>query len=164
MEDYSVNRPKDAHAICDLALNNYVEVLIAFLCLIVIGSIHCMARQMRSKVNSSWFMFRKKIHNALYKLCPDTLIPLYSMVSALAAALHSCAHYCAQVSFSNIPYSEVIERAARQEQLVSTLLLGAGVVGLVGVAALAARFVPIKIRAKLDVTVEGLPGWLANRL
>ncbi len=78
-------------------------------------------------------MFRKKIHNFLYKLSPDNLIPLYSMVS-----------------FSNIPYSEVISRSAAQDKLVTNLLIGAGSTILIGAAAFAIN----RWKLKLDFTFK----------
>lgn len=37
--------------------------------------------QMREHVNSTWFIFRKRLDNLLHALLPSTIIPLYTMVS-----------------------------------------------------------------------------------
>jgi len=58
---YSLDRYKDAYAICDLALYNYKE--------------------MRSHVNSRLFLFRRRLDRLLYWLFPRYFIPLYSMVT-----------------------------------------------------------------------------------
>lgn len=78
---YSTERYKDSHAICDLALYNYIE--------------------MRSHVSSRLFLLRRRLDRLLFWLFPRYFIPLYSMVT-----------------FSRIPYSTVIEQAARQDRMV----------------------------------------------
>ncbi|KAL9957905.1 hypothetical protein ACROYT_G034860 [Oculina patagonica] len=61
LAEYSRIRNKDAEAICDLAMYNYIE--------------------MRSLVTSPVFLMKKKLFNFLHWLMPKTFIPLYSMVS-----------------------------------------------------------------------------------
>lgn len=61
LENYSITRNPAAVAICDLAMENYVE--------------------MRHKVTSRWFLFHKTIINALSRIFPSKFIPLYTMVS-----------------------------------------------------------------------------------
>ena len=58
---YSETRWKDAHAIADLSMYNYLE--------------------MRSHVTSRFFLFRKYIDNALNRMFPRLFVPLYSMVA-----------------------------------------------------------------------------------
>ena len=58
---YSETRWKDAHAIADLSMYNYLE--------------------MRSHVTSRFFLFRKYIDNALNRMFPRSFVPLYSMVA-----------------------------------------------------------------------------------
>jgi len=58
---YSMDRYKDAYAICDLALYNYTE--------------------MRSHVSSRLFLLRRRLDRWLYWLFPRHFIPLYSMVT-----------------------------------------------------------------------------------
>jgi len=59
IEIFGQERPKDAHAIADLALYNYIE--------------------MRDLVTSNWFLFRKKIDNILTAMVPSLVKPLYEM-------------------------------------------------------------------------------------
>uniref|UniRef100_A0A8C2TLQ3 Kynurenine 3-monooxygenase n=1 Tax=Coturnix japonica TaxID=93934 RepID=A0A8C2TLQ3_COTJA len=56
--------------------------------------------QMREHVNSTWFIFRKRINNLLHTLMPSTIIPLYTMVT-----------------FSRIRYHEVLQRWKWQEKV-----------------------------------------------
>ena len=58
---YSMDRHKDAYAICDLALDNYVVI--------------------RSQVSSKLFRLRRRLDHWLYWLFPRHFIPLYSMVA-----------------------------------------------------------------------------------
>ena len=58
---YTASRCTDVHAICDLAMYNYLE--------------------MRSHVNSWSFLLKKKLDGFLHFLMPRTFIPLYTMVS-----------------------------------------------------------------------------------
>ncbi|KAJ3115574.1 kynurenine 3-monooxygenase, mitochondrial precursor [Phlyctochytrium bullatum] len=61
LTEYSATRHKDAVAICDLAMYNYVE--------------------MRSSVIKFSYLFRKKVEGFLHRFFPKTVIPLYTMVS-----------------------------------------------------------------------------------
>jgi len=61
LEEYSAKRKKDADAISDLALRNYIE--------------------MRDLVADDKFLLRKKIEKELYTLWPEDYVPLYSMVT-----------------------------------------------------------------------------------
>ncbi|KAJ3293844.1 hypothetical protein HDU79_011873 [Rhizoclosmatium sp. JEL0117] len=61
LEEYSELRNPDAEAICDLALNNYVE--------------------MRSSVTKLSYKMRKALEGFLHRWFPKTVIPLYTMVS-----------------------------------------------------------------------------------
>ncbi|XP_077999084.1 kynurenine 3-monooxygenase-like [Glandiceps talaboti] len=100
LPEYSRIRNPDAEAMCDLAMYNYIE--------------------MRSKVNSRWFLFRKKVDNLLHWLMPKTFIPLYTMVT-----------------FSRIRYHVVINKWHFQEKLVNgalMMMLSASVMGLVYMA------------------------------
>lgn len=72
--------------------------------------------EMSSLVTSRYFIFRKNLDNLLYSLFPSTCIPLYTMVT-----------------FTQIPYSEVVERHKRQYQNVT---LGLATVGFGAVAGL----------------------------
>jgi kynurenine 3-monooxygenase len=61
LDEFSKTRSKDAMAMCDLALFNYIE--------------------MRSEVLNPKFLFRKKVEAFLTRIFPKSVIPLYSMVS-----------------------------------------------------------------------------------
>ncbi|XP_796984.1 kynurenine 3-monooxygenase [Strongylocentrotus purpuratus] len=92
---YSTFRGPDAKAICDLAMYNYVE--------------------MRSLVNSRWFLFRKKVDWLLNWFLPSKYIPLYSMVT-----------------FSRIRYHMVINKWKKQDKIVNNglILLGLSSLGM----------------------------------
>ncbi|XP_074595031.1 kynurenine 3-monooxygenase cn [Brevipalpus obovatus] len=61
LEKFSEIRVKDGHAICELALYNYIE--------------------MRDLVNSRSFILRKYFDNFMNRLLPNYWIPLYTMVT-----------------------------------------------------------------------------------
>jgi kynurenine 3-monooxygenase len=85
-EEYERTRKPNADAISALALSNFIE--------------------MRDRVASPLFLFKKKIEKLLHALFPRWFIPLYTMVS-----------------FTTIPYAEAVARAARQDR---ALRWGAG--------------------------------------
>eukprot|EP00126_Sphaerothecum_destruens_P005941 Sdes_comp19126_c0_seq2m9846 len=93
--EFSKQRKDDAHAICDLAMYNYIE--------------------MREKVNSKWFLFRKSIDNILHRFFPKVFIPLYTMVS-----------------FTRIPYSVVVKNHQIQSKLIDHVLMASSFTGLLG--------------------------------
>jgi len=102
LSEYSKNRVPDAHAICDLAMYNYIE--------------------MSYLVTTTKYKLRKKIDNFLFALFPKYWIPLYTMVT-----------------FSRIPYSEVVKRRDKQDKIIrDTIFNVVPVVGL-GVAIFAFR-------------------------
>lgn len=101
---YSMDRHKDTHAICDLALYNYTE--------------------MRSHVNSTLFLLRRRLDRWLYWLFPRHFIPLYSMVT-----------------FSRIPYNTVVQRAARQDKIVQRGIISVSILGSVFVCSVMVWFV-----------------------
>ncbi|EDV25187.1 uncharacterized protein TRIADDRAFT_24922, partial [Trichoplax adhaerens] len=59
-QQYSETRIRDTDSICDLSLYNYHE--------------------MRSHVNSKVYLLRRAIDNVIFRLLPNTYIPLYTMV------------------------------------------------------------------------------------
>ncbi|XP_056422873.1 kynurenine 3-monooxygenase isoform X3 [Hyla sarda] len=87
--EFSRLRVPDAHAISDLAMYNYKE--------------------MRSHVNSKWFLYRKYIDNFLHMLMPSTFIPLYSMVT-----------------FTRIRYHKVVLRWKWQNRVINAGLVTCG--------------------------------------
>jgi kynurenine 3-monooxygenase len=87
MPAYSALRKPHGDAICQLALDNFIE--------------------MRASVTSARFVWRKKFEKFLHKLMPETFIPLYTMVS-----------------FTTIPYADVVARARRQDRWLYGILWG----------------------------------------
>jgi kynurenine 3-monooxygenase len=75
--------------------------------------------EMRSSVARPTFLLRKKLEKLLHRLMPATFIPLYTMVT-----------------FSNIPYARVVERARKQERWLNLGLLLGGLLVLASVALL----------------------------
>ncbi|KAM9365422.1 kynurenine 3-monooxygenase [Pholidichthys leucotaenia] len=73
LPEYSRVRVPDDHAIADLAMYNYIE--------------------MRSHVNSKWFLFRKHVDNFLHFLMPKTIIPLYTMVTFTRTRYHEAVEH-----------------------------------------------------------------------
>lgn len=70
IEEFTEVRKDDAHAICDLAMYNYVE--------------------MRDLVNKNSYHLRKKLDDLLFKLLPDVWIPLYNSVTFSHMGYKSC--------------------------------------------------------------------------
>ncbi|XP_068081330.1 kynurenine 3-monooxygenase [Anabrus simplex] len=70
LQEYSRLRQKDAEAICDLAMYNYVE--------------------MRDLVTRPSFLLRKKLDNCLFKLLPNLWIPLYPSVTFTNRGYYWC--------------------------------------------------------------------------
>ena len=85
--DYSNTRAPNAYAVCDLAMDNYIE--------------------MRASVMSPSYLIRKKVDGVLNYWFPRFWKPLYSMVS-----------------FSTIPYAQVVKIESYQETMVHRTILG----------------------------------------
>ena len=83
---YSETRWRDCHAIADLSMYNYHE--------------------MRSHVNSSVYLLRKKVDDLLHALFPRAFIPLYTMVA-----------------FTRIPYHIVVTKNWIQQKLVTGVVM-----------------------------------------
>ncbi|XP_054266650.1 kynurenine 3-monooxygenase [Macrosteles quadrilineatus] len=71
LPQFSSLRSKDAQAICDLAMYNYIE--------------------MRDLVNRNSFLWRKRLDNVLYWLFPSTWVPLYNSVTFSEMSYSKCA-------------------------------------------------------------------------
>jgi len=84
LDEFQTLRKPHADAIADLALANFVE--------------------MRDKVGTRLFLYKKKLEHALHRRFPTRFTPLYDMVS-----------------FSLIPYNDARRRAAQQWQGFSIL-------------------------------------------
>jgi len=81
-------------------------------------------KEMSSHVSHADYLLRKKFDTMMNYFFPASWIPLYSMVT-----------------FSNIPYSEVIERSEWQDRVVGKIKTAAPVVAL-GAASLLALYFP----------------------
>lgn len=84
---FTEKRCSDGHAICDLAMFNYVE--------------------MRSAVATWRYRLRHQLEQALHRVAPGLVEPLYTMVT-----------------FSRRPYAAVVAKAARQGRWLGGLLAG----------------------------------------
>jgi kynurenine 3-monooxygenase len=82
--EYEIARRPHTDALAELAVENFVE--------------------MRDKVGSRTFLWRKKGERTLHRLFPRWYLPLYSMIS-----------------FSRIPYADARARARRQDRVVLAL-------------------------------------------
>jgi len=78
--------------------------------------------EMRDKVNSKAFLVSRKLEHALERALPGTYLSRYEMVS-----------------FTTIPYAEVIERDSRQRRFVVAGLAAVGVTALALVVGAARR-------------------------
>jgi kynurenine 3-monooxygenase len=96
---YEADRKPNTDALADLAIDNF--------------------REMRDRVASPLFLFRKKFEKFLNQLMPERYIPLYPMIS-----------------FTRIPYAEARERATRQWRTVRTVLAALAAIALLAVVEL----------------------------
>ncbi|KAJ3064529.1 hypothetical protein HDU98_012077 [Podochytrium sp. JEL0797] len=102
LEEYSSVRNADAEAICDLAMHNYVE--------------------MRSSVTKLSYKLRKHLEGFLHRLFPQSIIPLYTMVS-----------------FTRIPYSQALRvhtNRGKWYDFIGRVVAFWAVTGVVGAAGL----------------------------
>jgi kynurenine 3-monooxygenase len=84
LDEYQKLRKPNADAIARMALDNFVE--------------------MRDKVGSPVFRWKKKLEHLLHDLFPGWLVPRYNLVS-----------------FSTVPYSEALKRGARIDRVLRWL-------------------------------------------
>jgi len=84
LAEYEDLRKENADAIADMALTNFIE--------------------MRDKVASRWFRYKKKIDHALHAIFPEAMTPLYNMVS-----------------FSTIPYADAKRRDERRARILRNI-------------------------------------------
>jgi len=84
---YDNQRKEHADDLADMAIDNFLE--------------------MRDKVASRWFRWRKKLQILLYKLMPAWYVPLYNLIQ-----------------FTTTPYAEARRRVARREQITRTVGVG----------------------------------------
>jgi kynurenine 3-monooxygenase len=71
--------------------------------------------ELRQKVQSPWFVARKKIDLSLNRLWPNTWLPLYTMI----------AH-------TTMPYGDALARSRRQERILRGAIAGVGLVAAMG--------------------------------
>uniref|UniRef100_U3J2X4 Kynurenine 3-monooxygenase n=1 Tax=Anas platyrhynchos platyrhynchos TaxID=8840 RepID=U3J2X4_ANAPP len=95
--------------------------------------------QMREHVNSTWFIFRKRVDNFLHALMPSTIIPLYTMVT-----------------FSRIRYHKALQHWKWQKKvrIINRGLFIMGAAGLGGIYLLIKR-----LAWNSDICVQSLWGW-----
>ncbi len=86
-EEYQKLRKPNADAIARMALDNFVE--------------------MRDKVGSKAFLWKKKAEHFLHDLAPSTLMPKYHLVS-----------------FTTVPYAEALQRGTRIDRVLRLGVLG----------------------------------------
>ncbi|XP_028676194.2 kynurenine 3-monooxygenase [Erpetoichthys calabaricus] len=113
LQEFSRLRVPDDHAISDLAMYNYIE--------------------MRAHVNSKWFIFRKYLDMTLHYIIPNTIIPLYTMVT-----------------FSRIRYHEAVKRWKWQNKVINRGLVLFGLSSGLGVAYLLSKHPPTRMNIYLD--------------
>ncbi|KIY50944.1 FAD/NAD(P)-binding domain-containing protein [Fistulina hepatica ATCC 64428] len=121
LDCYSVNRHDDLVAICDMALNNYVE--------------------MRHDVISPMFLFKKCVDNALYALTTnrsvslETLVPILSKVPFPIEPVRGWLPLYTMVTFRpDISYATVRRRALQQARMVAnSTWLATSVVAAAGI-------------------------------
>jgi kynurenine 3-monooxygenase len=75
--------------------------------------------EMRDHVASSAWLMRKSLERTVHRLAPERFIPLYSMVS-----------------FTSIPYAQVIERDKRQQATLSKLIAALALAAPIALGAL----------------------------
>jgi kynurenine 3-monooxygenase len=93
--DYEVRRKPNVDTLADLCIDNFIE--------------------MRDRVNSRVFLWRKRLQILLHKLFPRWYLPLYTLVT-----------------FTRTPYAEALRRAKRQDLIVRLVLAGIVLLALLG--------------------------------
>lgn len=93
---FEKRRKQHADAIAEMAVDNFYE--------------------MRDRVNSRAFLYRKKFEQLLHRLMPKWFTPQYNLIS-----------------FSNVPYATARRRARKQRHIVNAILVGLGVVVLAAI-------------------------------
>jgi kynurenine 3-monooxygenase len=86
LRDFQDLRKPNADAIARMALENFVE--------------------MRDKVGSRWFLWRKHLEHFLHDLMPNTLVPRYNLVS-----------------FSTVPYTQALAAGERFDRVIRGLII-----------------------------------------
>lgn len=90
---FEKRRKQHADAIAEMAVENFVE--------------------MRDKVTSRAFLFRKKFEHLLHRILPGKFVPQYNLIS-----------------FSNVPYATARKRAKKQWRTVKLIVAALGIIAL----------------------------------
>ncbi|KAF9005566.1 hypothetical protein BDQ17DRAFT_1353375 [Cyathus striatus] len=128
LDRYSVTRHEDLVAICNLAMDNYVE--------------------MRHSVTTFKYYIKKKLDNLLYKISSRKFVSLASLGPVLTRVPYISGEpvgwlplYTMVTFRPDISYSTVKKRAAYQGHILTQLFwVGAGALGLTGIWALRASW------------------------
>ncbi|XP_017571288.1 kynurenine 3-monooxygenase isoform X1 [Pygocentrus nattereri] len=107
LPEYTRVRAPDDQAMAELAMYNYVE--------------------MRSHVNSRYFLFRKFLDNTLHFVMPKTIIPLYTMIT-----------------FTRTRYRQAVIQWQWQNKVITHGLWIFGTMSIVGAAYLLLKYGPKK--------------------
>jgi kynurenine 3-monooxygenase len=99
---YEALRKPHVDTLADLCIDNFIE--------------------MRDRVSSRAFLFKKKVEVLLHKLLPRWYLPLYTLVT-----------------FTRTPYADAVRRAKRQNRIAALIVLGALLVLLLLIFALFVR-------------------------
>ncbi|KIK08716.1 hypothetical protein K443DRAFT_84347 [Laccaria amethystina LaAM-08-1] len=121
LERYTESRHQDLIAICDLAMNNYLE--------------------MRHSVTTPSYLFRKHLDNFLYSLTSPQIVPLSSLIPTLTLVPYPSEPpggwlplYTMVTFRPDISYATVKNKAARQARILAGVWwVGATLLGLIGV-------------------------------
>ncbi|KAI1237007.1 hypothetical protein IHE44_0014259 [Lamprotornis superbus] len=149
LPEFSRLRVPDDHAISDLAMYNYVE--------------------MREHVNSTWFIFRKRVDNFLHALMPSTIVPLYTMVTFTRIRYHEALQRwkwqtkvgqgCCPSSPRHEPWEHPAPQHCSAVGVAYCQVINRGLF-VVGAAGLGGTYLLIKHLARnLNFCLEDLWGW-----
>ncbi|KAJ2796585.1 kynurenine 3-monooxygenase, mitochondrial precursor [Coemansia guatemalensis] len=114
LDKYSAIRSVDTSAIVDLALENYIE--------------------MRAKVVDFKYLMRRFLEGLLYRMFPQRIVPLYSMVS-----------------FTSIPYADVVTRWNRQSMYLYRSIKVLAFTAAFGVGLLSARLLGLRLPSPSEI-------------
>ncbi|KAJ2608647.1 kynurenine 3-monooxygenase, mitochondrial precursor [Coemansia sp. RSA 1365] len=114
LDKYSATRSVDTSAIVDLALENYIE--------------------MRAKVVDLRYLTRRFLERLLYRMFPQRIVPLYSMVS-----------------FTSIPYADVVARWNRQSMYLHRSVMAATLTAAFGIGLLSARLIGLRLPSLSEI-------------
>ncbi|KAJ2079176.1 kynurenine 3-monooxygenase, mitochondrial precursor [Coemansia sp. RSA 988] len=114
LDKYSAIRSVDTSAIVDLALENYIE--------------------MRAKVVDFKYLARRFLEGLLYRMFPQHIVPLYSMVS-----------------FTSIPYADVVARWNCQSMYLQRSIKVFTLASMYGIGLLSARLLGLRLPSLSEI-------------